>query len=591
MPIERPCVGRDKMLTIRPLSVVELNSILPDSKLRRASGLVGQPILRRRFVAPKPSLPLHRELAAGWGDLLSEISAASRRLKVAQGGGRMSNAQDVAEDDGEPFTMRGLRGEEVGGAVSSRARHGSRSPRTSWRTRSPEEPVNVSWQSFQVNEAKVPDDVLSALWRRAADPKGEHEPIPPLRRIPRLTVVRRDVEKLPAVNNLKHWRQKKQDRREARKTAAESKRFPTLANMIAPPDAIVETQEPKPPTLSRVGKALARSRAAEHDDDSAERLLTAVVQVNVRCQRRLERKHARFRQTQQLWSRRLQNRVSRLQLDAEEIHEAKMGTIVGSEVVKPKADLAVVGDTVLQYLRRHRQLAELQRRSQQAIYEQQVEEFEMYVSLVADPNRVPERGEVFLCDSFQHILAAGFIVDDTYFFRVLAHLHREDFERAHTVNFIAACCAAFGMDLKAYWAFLKARGLPLYAPRARPDDKKSWEDWAPWQGVELRDHRDVDDLPVVGGPIPFMPILPNATPCTSQQASRDEDPLMSILRQVVLHSVLGCTEQTPRSSPTFSGGEPKGASVAVPSPPASRLPPVQASRRDRFKSGLGCWGK
>lgn len=49
--------------------------------------------------------------------------------------------------------------------------------------------AHVSWHLAQVNEAKVPDDDLSALWRRAADPKGEHEPIPPLRRIPRLTVV------------------------------------------------------------------------------------------------------------------------------------------------------------------------------------------------------------------------------------------------------------------------------------------------------------------------------------------------------------------------------------------------------------------
>ena len=54
-----------------------------------------------------------------------------------------------------------------------------------------------------------------------------------------------------------------------------------------------------------------------------------------------------------------------------------------------------------------------------ALRVRQVEKIQRFQCLLADPNRVPERGEVYLSQCFRHVLAAGLAVDKRYFFRVL----------------------------------------------------------------------------------------------------------------------------------------------------------------------------
>merc|ERR1712232_217486 len=95
------------------------------------------------------------------------------------------------------------------------------------------------------------------------------------------------------------------------------------------------------------------------------------------------------------------------------------------------------------------------------------------------------RGEVYLSECFRHVLAAGLIVDDAYFFRVIEALWAEDYQKVATVNMLAACCHSFSVDVLRYWSFLQERGMPMHKPRARPDQVRSWEDWAPWCGVDL----------------------------------------------------------------------------------------------------------
>merc|ERR1712241_1287772 len=109
---------------------------------------------------------------------------------------------------------------------------------------------------------------------------------------------------------------------------------------------------------------------------------------------------------------------------------------------------------------------------------------------------------------------------------------------------LAACCDAFRVDLRQYWAFIENGDLPCLAPRPCPDQVRTWEDWAPWNGVELQEaamgtrkgsasntDNDNDD------PLPFGPILPDEMPSTLELASR-EDPLAEILKKTALDSVL-----------------------------------------------------
>merc|ERR1712232_375634 len=253
---------------------------------------------------------------------------------------------------------------------------------------------------------------------------------------------------------------------------------------------------------------------------------------------------------------RLMRRMQRLQIDYQEIHEMKVGTILPS-VVHGES----VGPDVLHYLRRHRHKAERVRRYHRDIHMQQVERFQGYVRLLSDPNRQPERGEIYLTECFRHVLAAGLIVDNAYFFRVLRNLEPEDFALAATVNMLAVCCSSFDIDLKKYCAYLKENELPSFRPRSRSDKVRNWEDWKAWDGVDLEkvsltDALATPDVPlgserkeatgsegadgvVVEDPFPFAPILPDAAAQqdASELASR-EDLLGDLLRKVTMDSVL-----------------------------------------------------
>lgn len=326
--------------------------------------------------------------------------------------------------------------------------------------------------------------------------------------------------------------------------------------------------------------ARAAHEVASGSDESFEEFLGQVekasVQVQDQCQHKLQRIHKRFLQKQGQLSARLQGRVRRLQLDFQEIHDMKVSSILPDAVTAGssgsnghrldtvvavddlgKATPSVAGGTVLQYLSGHRHAVERTRQTQQSMYMQQVESFQHHVRLLADPNRVPERGEVYLSECFRHVLAAGLIVDTTYFIRVVQNLEKEDLQRTATVNMLAACCDAFDVDLRRYWAFLRDRSFPLLVPKGCPEQVRSWEDWAPWNGVtleaacggrhgsELADNageaatQEAEDMevPTLQDPLPFGPIVPDEPPAASELVSR-EDPLAEMLEQVALDCVL-----------------------------------------------------
>merc|ERR1711971_444655 len=235
------------------------------------------------------------------------------------------------------------------------------------------------------------------------------------------------------------------------------------------------------------------------------------------------RMHSQFVCKQGQLSSRLTRRVQRLQMDFEETQDTKTTSILPSVVISAAAGAQATSSsadkrgntTVLQYLQHHRHRAEQERQSHHAIYLQQVERFQGYLKLLADPNRSPERGELYLSECFRHVLASGLIIDNAYFMRVLENLESEDFEKTATVNLLAACCVSFNIDLRLYWAHIKQQGFNCLVPVPQTDEARSWEDWAPWNGVKLEelapslpvspttaadDISDVHDAKVTEGP-------------------------------------------------------------------------------------------
>jgi len=345
----------------------------------------------------------------------------------------------------------------------------------------------------------------------------------------------------------------------------------------APLAEIEEEKQKTRFTSSRVSRCLEDSRSADHSDESCRKLAAASRKVNEHCQRKVTRMHTQFLRKQGQLSTRLQRRVQRLQMDFQETQDTKVGSILPSVVVceasapssvTPRSSSAGVGgasndrgETVLHYLQHHRHRAERQRQSHHAIYLQQVERFQGYLRLLADPNRSPERGELYLSECFRHVLSAGLIIDTTYFIRTLCNLDAEDFEKTPTVNLLAACCVAFNIDLREYWAHLQERGLAYLTPQPQTNEARSWEDWAPWNGVRLEqllpqpggvgrdgtgsplvqdagaDGLD-DSLIMMEDPLPFGPIVPEETPGASELVSREDDPLLRILQQISMDSVL-----------------------------------------------------
>lgn len=298
----------------------------------------------------------------------------------------------------------------------------------------------------------------------------------------------------------------------------------------------------------------AAHQGGEPGDESYLGLMGAAKRMSEACEKKLNRIHARFLQKQGQLSNRLCRRVQRMQLDAEETRDVKLATLLPS-IVAAGAETERRAANGEQYLRRHRKLAERRRLWHHGVYLSQVDQFQCYLRLVADPKRAPERGEVFLSEAFRHVLAAGLTVDDHYFFRVLDHLAREDFSNAPTVNLLAACCVAFGVDLMKYREYLLARKLPLMVPKPCATAVQSWQEGTAWAGVDLREHvtgsqtslpgavpsspAGADAVPhLVEDPMPFGPIVPDETPSESALASRDDRALCKILAETRVDDVL-----------------------------------------------------
>lgn len=525
----------------------------------------------------------------------------------------------------------------------------------------------LSWRSYRIDEAKVPASVLAAIWRRAVDPKHCTEEVEPLSRVPRMTVTRREVEQLPAVHDMQHWRSVKTKRREARKTFEESEKFPPLAEMMrsifgeeTPPQKqvhglyaqmkalysvekrrssatgfagksaladearneeeleieaaatlqaamdieqeeeeammatrkkafmgvmrkgrrgafdegqpwqrgnqplaeIEEKMEERRLKNSCVSRVLEDSLQAGFDEAHVKKLGIAHQKVNDRAHRKVVRMHTQFVRKQGQLSARLTRRVQRLQMDFEETQDTKINSILPSVVAwegskRPScaSNAGRGGGTVLQYLQNHRHKAEQERQGHHAIYLQQVESFQGYLKLLADPNRSPERGELYLSECFRHVLAAGLITDNAFFTRVLHNLEPEDFEKTATVNLLAACCVSFSIDLRQYWEHLTQRSIKCLAPVPQTDEAKTWEDWAPWNGVRLDElvptHVGTAALPAEEGadapdtvmkpaehPSTFEPIVPEDTSASDLNSRNQSDPLAQILKKFTLDSVL-----------------------------------------------------
>jgi hypothetical protein len=478
------------------------------------------------------------------------------------------------------------------------------------------------WQSYLVDSDKVPESILTAIWCHSADPRHAAEMVKPLDRFPRLSLTTRDVEHLPAVHSIEHWRQLKIKKKAQRKAQLEAEHYASLDDMLntlygapGPPtlnvrarqaqakqDDVVKPERevelemlreafpdqgygsrsayigvhqkgrrcafdeglpwnrlvPNSPLAVREDQTIIEARAASEmtrileaveasDEDqkleALKELHGASQRVREKCDRKVKRMGADFLRKQGQLSVRLTRRMKRLQTDYQEVHEMKVGTILPS-VVHGEA----VGTDVQRFLQRHRHKAERARRYHRDIHTQQVERFQGYVRLLSDPNRQPERGEIYLTECFRHVLSAGLIVDNEYFFRVLLNLEPEDFELAATVNMLAACCSSFEIDLTKYRNFLKDFDLPSFRPRSRADKVRNWEEWKAWQGVDL-EKVSLTDPPVTSSegadgfveedPFPFAPIVPDKAvqQDASEMASR-EDPLGDLLRKLNMDSVL-----------------------------------------------------
>mmetsp|Transcript_40626 Transcript_40626/g.126644 ORF Transcript_40626/g.126644 Transcript_40626/m.126644 type:complete len:771 (+) Transcript_40626:342-2654(+) len=512
------------------------------------------------------------------------------------------------------------------------------------------------WQSYRIDEEKVPEATLALIWRRAVDPKQRDGEIAQLPSIPRLTVTKREVQQLPVVHDIDHWRQVNRHRREQRKLREETEQFTSLGEMLhtlfgerPPPrlrmdglrssfqsvltrnkssssvsrwllarDVPAEGEAPMPPEagaaddgvdasaplpaagfkgvrqrgrrnavdmgevedglvpepdmwrrsqgtklmrgLEALRSVISHGAEEEEVDRALEKVLAGSARVQARCQRKVRRMHERFMAKKWQLSGRLQRRVQRLQLDFQEIHDKKVSLILPGSLLpssEPSTSTRPEGSdlkaSVLTYLKHKRRHVEHDRKTRHATYLHQVERFQSHLRLLADPNRPPERGEVYLSECFRHVLSAGLIVDNDYFFRVIANMDGQDFEGPCTVNLLAACCDAFDIDLRRYWLFLRQKAVPKCTPRPCPENVRSWqEDFAPWCGVTLQDIREVveqivptdsetsgDDIPSSAmDPLPFSPVCPKEVPPSSELVSRDDGPLRSIIDSAPLDSVL-----------------------------------------------------
>eukprot|EP00928_Gymnodinium_smaydae_P099487 TRINITY_DN9509_c0_g4_i1.p1 TRINITY_DN9509_c0_g4~~TRINITY_DN9509_c0_g4_i1.p1 ORF type:complete len:798 (-),score=200.16 TRINITY_DN9509_c0_g4_i1:35-2368(-) len=353
---------------------------------------------------------------------------------------------------------------------------------------------------------------------------------------------------------------KQRGRRDAFDEGQPWNRMPPVALAVREGEASAQQRQ----VSSAMHRALEAAREAGTDEDlrvqRLGRLIRATQRVHERCEKKVLRMKNEFTRKKGQMSARLTRRMRRLQLDFGEIQGSKTATILPSVC----REGATGRESALHYLKRHRHGTERQRGRQHARYIQQAGRFQESQRLLADPNRVPERGEIYISECFKHVLAAGLIVDDAYFFRCLAPLEAADFESVATVNCVAACCFAFGIDSRKYWSFLKERGMPMFRPRPRPDQVQQWQDWAPWAGVDLEavvfpespeveghhgaaSTRSVDasmtsfqephSLSRDRDPLAFGPVLPD-NDATGLDRDESNDPLHRVIEQTALDAVL-----------------------------------------------------
>lgn len=309
---------------------------------------------------------------------------------------------------------------------------------------------------------------------------------------------------------------------------------------------------------AEASQALAASPADKiHIDDENKLLKKVVASVQAttrRCEARIRRIRESFMRRQGHLSARLQRRVKRIQLDHLEIHDQKERSILPSVVAGQKTEYQMSDKfkaqrtSVLQYLKPHRCVVERQRKARHAIYLRQTERFEQHFRRLADPNRNPERGEIFVSQCFRYVLAAGLTVDKTYFFRVLLQMDPEDFQKAPTVNAVAACCDAFDIPLKEYMEFLEGLDWPQMVPSMCKTQASFFDENSVWDGVELAPYAgstsadqmaasDQGQREFCDDNLPLFPVLPPDSPRTSELASRN-DPLQDIIQNGPLDSVL-----------------------------------------------------
>eukprot|EP00930_Biecheleria_cincta_P033320 TRINITY_DN23086_c0_g1_i1.p1 TRINITY_DN23086_c0_g1~~TRINITY_DN23086_c0_g1_i1.p1 ORF type:complete len:941 (-),score=175.45 TRINITY_DN23086_c0_g1_i1:101-2923(-) len=314
---------------------------------------------------------------------------------------------------------------------------------------------------------------------------------------------------------------------------------------------------------ARLRKAVEASKALAaapvdkvHIDDENKLLSKVVASVNAttrRCEARVRRIRESFMRRQGHLSERLQRRVKRIQLDHLEIHDQKERSILPSVVAGQKTEYQMSDKfkaqrtSVLQYLKPHRCVVEKQRKARHAIYLRQTERFEQHFRRLADPNRNPERGEIFVSQCFRHVLAAGLTVDKTFFFRVLLQMAPQDFQKAPTVNAVVACCDAFDIPSSEYMEFLERLGWPQMVPSMCKTQASFYDENSVWEGVELVPYTgqtSADQMLSDQGPrqfcddeLPLFPVLPPDSPRTSELASRN-DPLHDIIQNGPLDSVL-----------------------------------------------------
>jgi len=251
VPAEEPT--KEMMLPLTHLSikqltedVIEASNVWRQSQAEVDEALVPVPPSdppERRRPRKKAVRPSHQDLKKGWGNLLAEVSASSRRVRVAYGGhiGSQSGNTDALSTHRappthgvEPLAKSGTSGlfrmETSGGSSSSTAAATQLNEAGSVHTR--EEDKDAVWLSYRIDQSRVPDSVLRALWNLAVDPKHRQEEVQPLERVPRLTVTKRKVQQLPPVQSILYWCQFNRKRKERRKEEKENERHPSLDEML-----------------------------------------------------------------------------------------------------------------------------------------------------------------------------------------------------------------------------------------------------------------------------------------------------------------------------------------------------------------------